>query len=88
MDRCIAEAWLSGSDDAFAQLLHLILSENVSVDYKVYTFSQFSVIMQYVMYIVTTILCVYIAEWKHIIRLRLAVTVTGVGEVTNVRAIL
>lgn len=52
MDHCISEAWLSGSEDAFAQLLHLILYENVSVDYKVYTFSQFSVIMQYVMYIV------------------------------------
>ena len=46
----------------FAQLLHLILSENVSVDYKVYTFSQFCVIMQYVMYIVTIMcdfMCVY-----------------------------
>jgi len=36
MDRCISEAWLSGSEDAFTQLLHLILSENVSVDYQVY----------------------------------------------------
>ncbi|XP_069677317.1 3'-5' RNA helicase YTHDC2-like isoform X2 [Periplaneta americana] len=34
MDRCISEAWLSGSEDAFTQLLHLILSENVSVDYQ------------------------------------------------------
>jgi len=62
MDRCISEAWLSGSEDAFAQLLHLILSENVSVDYKVYTFSQFCVLMQYVMYIVTIMcdfMCVY-----------------------------
>ncbi|XP_066993237.2 3'-5' RNA helicase YTHDC2 [Anabrus simplex] len=34
MDRCLSEAWLSGSEDAFTQLLHLILSENVSVDYQ------------------------------------------------------
>ena len=47
--------------------------------------------MQYVMYIVTNmflILCVYVAEWKHIIRLKLAVTVTGVGDVANIHAIL
>jgi amino acid transporter len=67
--------------------LQLILSEKVSVDYQVYTLSQFSVIMQYVMYIVAimcVVLYVYVAEWKHIIRLRLAVTVTGVGDVYNV----
>ena len=89
MDRCIAEAWLTGSEDAFTQLLQLILSQNVSVDYQVYTLSQFTVIMQYVLYIVTimcVILCVYVAEWKHIMRLRLAVTVTGVGDLNNVHA--
>jgi hypothetical protein len=59
MDRCISEAWLSGSEDTFAQLLHLILSENVSVDYQVHTLSQFIVIMQYVMYVVT-IMCDFI----------------------------
>jgi len=57
MDRCINKAWLSGSEDAFTQLLQLILFENVSVDYQVYTLSQFSVIVQYVMYVVT-IMCV------------------------------
>lgn len=41
MDRCISEAWLSGSEDAFTQLMHLILSENVSVDYQVCTRSKF-----------------------------------------------
>jgi hypothetical protein len=35
LDCCMSEAWLSGSEDAFTQLLHLILSENVSVDYQV-----------------------------------------------------
>jgi len=164
------------------------MSENVSVDYKVYTFSQFGVLMQYMMYILTIMcdfICVYcwvsrysavgiatryglegpgieswwgkifrtypdqlrdpssllyngyrvfrggkggrgvmltthpllvpslrkswaippltlwvllgllrgslylyIVEWKHIVRIRLAVTVTGVGEVTNVHVIL
>jgi hypothetical protein len=62
MDHCISEAWLSGSEDAFAKLLHPIMSENVSVDYQVYTFSQLSVIIQYVMYIVTVMcdfVCVY-----------------------------
>ena len=47
--------------------------------------------MQYVMYIVTVtfyILYVYVAEWKHTIRLKLAVTVTGVGDVTNIHAML
>ncbi|XP_046399834.1 3'-5' RNA helicase YTHDC2-like isoform X2 [Ischnura elegans] len=34
MDRCMSEAWLSGSEDAFTQLLHLVLSENVYVDYQ------------------------------------------------------
>jgi len=58
----MSEAWLAGSEDAFAKLLHLIMSENVSVDYKVYTFSQFSVIMQYVMYIVT-IICDFVCEY-------------------------
>ena len=56
-----------------------------------YTLCQFNVIMQYVMYIVTImflILYVYVAEWKHIIRLKLAVTVTGVRDVANVHAIL
>ena len=34
MDKSITEAWLRGGDDNFTQLLHLILSENVSVDYQ------------------------------------------------------
>lgn len=34
MDKAISEAWLQGGDDNFTQLLHLILSENVSVDYQ------------------------------------------------------
>jgi hypothetical protein len=36
MDRSMSEAWLSGSADALTQLMHLILTENVSVDYKVF----------------------------------------------------
>ena len=45
----------------FTQLFRHILYENVSVDSQVYTLSQFSVKMQYVVYIVTilfVILCV------------------------------
>jgi len=53
MNRSIAEAWLLGSEDMFTQLLHLILSGNVSVDCQVYTLSHFRVKKQYVVYIVT-----------------------------------
>ncbi|KAK0178149.1 hypothetical protein PV328_002126 [Microctonus aethiopoides] len=34
MDNSISDAWLYGTEDNFAQLLHLILSENISVDYQ------------------------------------------------------
>lgn len=34
MDKSIADAWLSGGEDNFTQILHLIHSENVSVDYQ------------------------------------------------------
>ncbi|XP_046660660.1 3'-5' RNA helicase YTHDC2-like [Homalodisca vitripennis] len=34
MDRCLAQAWASGTEQAFTQLLQLILSENISVDYQ------------------------------------------------------
>ncbi|XP_015112250.1 3'-5' RNA helicase YTHDC2 [Diachasma alloeum] len=34
MDKSISDAWLIGGEDNFAQLLHLILSENISVDYQ------------------------------------------------------
>ncbi|XP_031779462.1 3'-5' RNA helicase YTHDC2 [Nasonia vitripennis] len=34
MDKSIADAWLSGGEDKFTQILHLIHSENVSVDYQ------------------------------------------------------
>ncbi|XP_043278621.1 3'-5' RNA helicase YTHDC2-like [Venturia canescens] len=34
MNKCITDAWLAGGDDNFAQLMHLLLSENVSVDYQ------------------------------------------------------
>ena len=34
MDKSIADAWLSGGEDNFTQILHLIYSENVSVDYQ------------------------------------------------------
>jgi hypothetical protein len=37
----------------FTQLLHLILSGNASVDFQVHTLFQFTLKMQYVMYIVT-----------------------------------
>ncbi|XP_015596401.1 probable ATP-dependent RNA helicase YTHDC2 [Cephus cinctus] len=34
MDKSISDAWLCGGEDNFAQLLHFILSENISVDYQ------------------------------------------------------
>lgn len=34
MDKSISDAWLYGGEDNFAQLLHIILSENISVDYQ------------------------------------------------------
>uniref|UniRef100_A0A4W3KB39 RNA helicase n=1 Tax=Callorhinchus milii TaxID=7868 RepID=A0A4W3KB39_CALMI len=34
MDACLSDIWLRKDIDAFAQLFHLILSENVSVDYR------------------------------------------------------
>ncbi|XP_068103375.1 3'-5' RNA helicase YTHDC2 isoform X2 [Hyperolius riggenbachi] len=34
MDSCLSDIWLNKDVDAFAQLFHLILSENVSVDYR------------------------------------------------------
>jgi len=30
MDRLLGEAWLAGNEDAFQQIFHLILNENVS----------------------------------------------------------
>ncbi|KAM5193048.1 3'-5' RNA helicase YTHDC2 [Mantella aurantiaca] len=34
MDCCLSDIWLNKDVDAFAQLFHLILTENVSVDYR------------------------------------------------------
>ncbi|XP_063990992.1 3'-5' RNA helicase YTHDC2-like [Diachasmimorpha longicaudata] len=34
MDKSISDSWLIGGEDNFSQLLHLILSENISVDYQ------------------------------------------------------
>ncbi|KAI8480782.1 3'-5' RNA helicase ythdc2 [Branchiostoma belcheri] len=34
MDKCIMTAWLNNDADAYVQLFHLIMSENVSVDYR------------------------------------------------------
>ncbi|XP_075457659.1 3'-5' RNA helicase YTHDC2 isoform X2 [Ascaphus truei] len=34
MDSCLSDIWLHRDVDAFAQLFHLILTENVSVDYR------------------------------------------------------
>ncbi|XP_076053319.1 3'-5' RNA helicase YTHDC2-like isoform X3 [Oratosquilla oratoria] len=34
MDRCIQEAFLTGSEESFSQMMYLILSENVSPDYQ------------------------------------------------------
>ena len=35
MDNAISDAFLTGTEDAMTHLLHLILSENVSVDCQV-----------------------------------------------------
>ncbi|XP_057292313.1 3'-5' RNA helicase YTHDC2-like [Hydractinia symbiolongicarpus] len=34
MDSCLAQAWLSGDDEAFDQIIHLIMNENVLIDYQ------------------------------------------------------
>ncbi|XP_061480215.1 3'-5' RNA helicase YTHDC2 isoform X1 [Rhineura floridana] len=34
MDACLSDIWLHKDTDAFAQVFHLILTENVSVDYR------------------------------------------------------
>ncbi|KAL5003948.1 hypothetical protein ScPMuIL_017404 [Solemya velum] len=34
MDQLLTDAWLSGSDDVFSQVFHLIMSEHISVDYQ------------------------------------------------------
>lgn len=34
MDSFLAQAWLNGDDEAFDQIIHLILNENVPVDYQ------------------------------------------------------
>ncbi|ROT84085.1 putative ATP-dependent RNA helicase YTHDC2 [Penaeus vannamei] len=34
MDKCIQEAFLTGADEAFSQMMYLIMSENVSPDYQ------------------------------------------------------
>ncbi|XP_054265562.1 3'-5' RNA helicase YTHDC2-like isoform X2 [Macrosteles quadrilineatus] len=34
LERCLGVAWASGSEQAFSQLLQLIVSENISVDYQ------------------------------------------------------
>uniref|UniRef100_A0A0N7ZAQ8 RNA helicase n=1 Tax=Scylla olivacea TaxID=85551 RepID=A0A0N7ZAQ8_SCYOL len=34
MDSCIQEAFLSGSDEAFSQMMYMVMSENVSPDYQ------------------------------------------------------
>ncbi|KAL3867100.1 hypothetical protein ACJMK2_044331 [Sinanodonta woodiana] len=34
LDRLIGEVWLTGDEDLFSQILHLVLTENVSVDYQ------------------------------------------------------
>ncbi|XP_067667138.1 3'-5' RNA helicase YTHDC2-like isoform X1 [Haliotis asinina] len=34
MDKLLSEVWLSGEEEVFSQIFHLIMAENVSVDYK------------------------------------------------------
>ncbi|VDI58889.1 ATP-dependent RNA helicase YTHDC2 [Mytilus galloprovincialis] len=34
LDQLLSEAWLTGKEDVFSQIFHLILSENVSLDYQ------------------------------------------------------
>lgn len=38
MDHCIEKAFLPSEEDAFTQMLYLIMSENVSPDYQVFFF--------------------------------------------------
>ncbi|XP_066911197.1 3'-5' RNA helicase YTHDC2-like [Clytia hemisphaerica] len=34
MDTALAQAWLNGDDEAFDQIIHLIMNENVNIDYQ------------------------------------------------------
>lgn len=34
MDSALAQAWLNGDDEAFDQIIHLIMNENVNIDYQ------------------------------------------------------
>ena len=35
MDQCLEQAFLTGSEESFSQIMYLIMSENVSPDYQV-----------------------------------------------------
>ena len=34
MDSALAQAWLNGDDEAFDQIIHLILNEHMDIDYQ------------------------------------------------------
>lgn len=34
MDSCLAQAWLNGDDEAFDQIIQLIMNENIDIDYQ------------------------------------------------------
>ena len=34
MDSCLAQAWLNGDDEAFDQIIQLIMNENMDIDYQ------------------------------------------------------
>lgn len=34
MDLSLAHAWLNGDDEAFDQIIHLIMNENINIDYQ------------------------------------------------------
>ena len=34
MDSCLEQAWLNGDDEAFDQVIHLVMNENINIDYQ------------------------------------------------------
>lgn len=53
MDKCIQEAFLTGADEAFSQMMYLIMSENVSPDYQVRIYLSMYVCMYLFMHVCT-----------------------------------
>lgn len=47
MDQLLTDAWLSGSDDVFSQIFHLIMSEHISGQWIISLFAQLFIDLLY-----------------------------------------